>query len=519
MAFGQPAWSWVLGLVASCMGYALFWNVLLDYPSWKKRFWLSTAWFTGVQLVQLSWMVSHPFLYILLPYVALSFLWGLQFGLIGILITPTAIKSLRKIVGISALWMICEWSRLFFLSGFSWNMSGLALASSIYSLQAASLGGVFALSFWVFLVNFLALRKSYFLFACCAALPFIFGAFHYHVHQKAMQNNSSTMTVVLVQPSFPCEATLNGTPQEMVQCVTDQWQKILTLIKKHHGRQIDLIVLPEYFVPFGTYTFIFEYDQVRKAFADVYGDEMTAHLPKLEHHLAYRQGKKWLVNNAYWMQAIANLFNSSVIGGMEDVEDNTSGQREHFSSAQYFVPRGDMPKRYDKRVLVPLGEYIPFEFLRNLAASYGVHGSFVLGQHARIFEHDKFKFGTSICYEETFGDMMSENRKAGADLLVNLSNDAWFPQSRLAHQHFEHSRLRTVENGIPLIRACNTGVTTAVDSLGRTIAILGADHPDLESLSDSLLVHVPVYTYQTFYSKYGDTPVVLLAFAFLLLLL
>ena len=65
MAFGQPAWEPWLAYISSLFGYALFWRVLLDLPSGKQRFWLSTGWFAGVQGVQISWMLMHPYSYIL----------------------------------------------------------------------------------------------------------------------------------------------------------------------------------------------------------------------------------------------------------------------------------------------------------------------------------------------------------------------------------------------------------------------------------------------------------------------
>ncbi len=80
----------------------------------------------------------------------------------------------------------------------------------------------------------------------------------------------------------------------------------------------------------------------------------------------------------------------------------------------------------------------------------------------------------------------------------------WYPYSRLPQQHFDHSRLRTVENGIPLVRACNTGVTGAVDSLGRIVKVFGEDMYKLQGQAAAFAVRVPTYHYQTLYSKGGD---------------
>ena len=106
VAFGQPAWiSWTAPLAAAA-GYALFWRILLAYPSRAQRFWLAGAWFCGVQLVQLSWFASHPYGYIYGVYFFLAFWFGLQFAIIGIFITPFCLKKLKHLLAIAGLWTI-----------------------------------------------------------------------------------------------------------------------------------------------------------------------------------------------------------------------------------------------------------------------------------------------------------------------------------------------------------------------------------------------------------------------------
>jgi apolipoprotein N-acyltransferase len=100
--------------------------------------------------------------------------------------------------------------------------------------------------------------------------------------------------------------------------------------------------------------------------------------------------------------------------------------------------------------------------------------------------------------------MMREIKKQGADVMLNLTSDAWFPTSRLMQQHFDHARPRTVENGIPLLRACNTGITGAIDSLGRVVAVLGENPKEAEWIADSLKIEVPTYSFNTLYSLVGD---------------
>ena len=528
VAFGQPAWLPWNGLIAAALGYALLWRVLLAYPSRQKRFWLAFAWFFAVQLVQMSWFLSHPFWYIYTVYLFICIWLGAQFGLLALFITPKVFGSSKvwSVIGnflaIAALWTLLEWSRLFLLSGLSWNPAGLALAGNLYALQMASLWGVFGLSFWLIFVNLLALYawvnriKRPALMAVwivAATLPYLYGAIQLSIHQKNLNNPPSTLRTLLVQTAFPVEESMNQTG--MVNYVTNEWRQILQITKKHAGKTIDLIVLPEYVVPFGTFSYVYPLNTVMAAFTEIFETTNLKFLPAPQYPFAAMQttlqGPKLFVNNAYWVQAIANYFQADMLVGLEDAMEVSPGNIEYYSSAQFTHPQDGVnedalfAQRYDKRVLVPMGEYIPFTFCKNLAASYGIFGSFTPGQEAMIMTSKQIPLSPSICYEETYGGIMCEGRQKGAQLFVNLTSDVWYPNSKLPQQHLEHARLRTVENGIPLIRACNTGVTSAIDSFGRTLATLGGEHPEkVEWVPDALLADIPIYTYQTLYALYGD---------------
>ena len=274
-----------------------------------------------------------------------------------------------------------------------------------------------------------------------------------------------------------------------------------------------MIVFPEYVVPYGTYYPVYPLESVRQEFKAWFGEKGVKALPEMEEHLAAYveagNGKKfWMVNNAYWMQGISNLFNAEVVAGLEDSDHISENHKQRFCSAMVFFPNGATIERYSKRVLVPLGEYIPFEFLREIALNYDVAGSFTPGSKAKVIAGRTGNYGLSICYEETYGDIMRDNRLQGAEMLVNVTNDFWYPRSLLMKQHFDHARVRAIEMGIPLVRATNTGITSAVDSLGQILAILGEDGTR-ENLSDALFVTVPRYHYRTLYTYLGDFPLIL----------
>ncbi|MEX1012944.1 MAG: apolipoprotein N-acyltransferase [Waddliaceae bacterium] len=534
VAFGGPVWVPSLSLLAACVGYALFWYTLLDFESKSTRFWMGLSWFASVQLVQLSWFISHPFLYIVILWIVLSLAVGAQFGLLSILITKERMQSIRGPFLIASIWVLMEWSRLFLLSGYSWNPVGLALAGSTYSLQAGSLGGVFGLSFLVIVTNGLGLRawlyrreSSIALFALFAVFPYLYGVGQLKAYGGEKENQESLRTV-LVQTAFPVEEAMHfSSTRSFLDYVKDEWRQILNITKQHVGKPVDLVVFPELVIPCGTYTYIYTHQEAEKLFLDLYGEGSLQKLPPLIPPFAYQVPKDgrlvWMVNNLYFAQGVANCFNAAVAIGLEDVED-IEGSREHYSAALYIKPQDKVlptyrPMRYEKRVLVPMGEYIPFSFCKTLAAKYGVTGSFTPGEEAKVFDCSGIPIALSICYEETFGEMMRQNKQKGANLLVNLTSDAWYPHSRLPKQHLEHSRLRTVENGFPLIRSCNTGVTIAIDSFGREIMSLGDGQPDFEDISDSIYITVPIRNYPTLYASFGDGPIIIVSLIFTLLFL
>lgn len=531
-AFGQPAFLPWLGPFAAIAGYALFWAIVVKRPEPRVKFWIGMAWFTAVQLVQLSWFISHPYAYIYIVYFALSLGVGAQFGFLCRYITCDNVTHLGTLIGLAALWTLLEWSRLFVLSGFTWNPIGLALTTQLTSMQMAALWGVYGLTFLVAFVNLLALRtwllkKGILIWIAAALLPYLYGIVHLKYHEAALarlEEKQANIQAILVQTAFPAEEALGiHSRAEFIAYVFDEWKQILSITKKQAGKHVDLIVLPEFVVPLGTYTFVYPYEQVKEAFTEFYGPNGLKALPPLESPFATpiaREGEKvYFVNNAFWSQAIANFFDAPTVVGLEDAEAGEDGKIEYYSAAIAFQPASRISAeerknsayncpfhvdRYEKRVLVPMGEYIPFEFLRDLAAKYGVGGSFTPGKEAKVFNCGPIPFGLSICYEETFGDLMRQSRCNGAELLVNLTSDVWYPDSRLAQQHFDHARLRAIENGIPLVRACNTGITCAVDSLGRLHGVLDEYDKEGKWLSDSLLVSVPRYTYHTIYSHLGD---------------
>lgn len=525
VSFGGPAWLSWLGALSSLIGFALFWSLIIQQDERRKwqKFLLSLSWFSAIQMVQLSWLLSHPFLYIYFLWIFLSLLIGTQFAFLSLLVSKERIQKVANCLALSGIWVFFEWSRLFLLSGYSLNPVGLSLSGFTYSLQMASLLGVFGLSFWVIFQNLLFLRwwtfkKGAYLLLTCALLPYVWGFIQLSWHENSFQADQNSLDVALVQTFFPIEENMVfRSSEEMSDFIMDEWRQILTMLA-HVEKTIDLIVLPEYVVLYGTYIHMYPLEEVQDTFRSLFGKESLKNLPPLKATFASLysfQGKEFcFVNNAYWLQGISNIFQADVLAGLED-HDKNEGKTTFYSTARLFRPGKNPSDRYEKRILLPMGEYIPFSFLRDLAARYGVTGSFTQGVEAKAFRTKKANLGISICYEETFGDLMRECREKGAEVLVNLTNDGWYPISRLPRQHLENSRPRTVEMGIPLIRACNTGITSVIDCFGRDVAILGENDEESQSIQKVLVAKTPLYNFPTLYTYVGDKLILSLSFFFI----
>ncbi len=521
VAFGQPAWIWWFGLLAAVFGYACFWRVLLSLTRPIERFYTTMGWFAAVQTVQLSWAISHPYFYIYGLLLVFAWFIGAQMGLLALLITPQTIKRIAFLPAIAGVWVILEWSRLFILSGFPFGPIGLALTGSIYPLQFASIGGIYLLSYWVMLTNLLFLhawikenkRMQGLLCLFVAAIPYIFGWIHIQWHRAEEAKSTKFVNTLLIQTAFPVEEKVSfANFEEVRQFVLNQWKQIFALIAEKQIKKVDLIVLPENLVPYGTYSLIFPYPSALKIWTDAFGPKAIESLPALNGPYAdfvtIDNKTSWYVNNAYFSQALANLFHAHLVIGLEDqLYDDNDQQEESYSAALHFYPQSQQSNgkisRYEKRVLVPMGEYIPFECFRKWAAKYGVHGSFTCGKTAKLF-NGPVPLGPSICYEEAFGHLMRDNRTKGAELLVNLTNDGWYPHSKLPQQHFDHARLRAIENGVPLVRACNTGITGVVDSLGRIVGKWGNSAQESQEKAGAFQIAVPTYHFHTLYTFWGD---------------
>lgn len=151
--------------------------------------------------------------------------------------------------------------------------------------------------------------------------------------------------------------------------------------------------------------------------------------------------------------------------------------------------------RWDKVNLLPFGEFIPFPLGSIIKAFVKVGGNLVLGEEHRVVEMPiagrKVNVGTTICYEGVFPGVSRKMANDGADLLVNITNDAWYGTSSEMPQHLVHYRLRAIESGRAVARAANSGISAWIDARGRVHAATKRDEKVVVVVDVPLLDETP----------------------------
>jgi apolipoprotein N-acyltransferase len=380
-------------------------------------------------------------------------------------------RTLWSLAG-AAVWVALEMIRARLLGGFPWNFLGVSQFKMIPLIQIASVMGVYGVSFlivWFSLSLFSAalaiFRKPVTRFAWQAeiVLPmlavvalFIFG------FAKAGKVSPSTQTlrVTLIQPSIP--QTLIWDENEN----SNRFRQLLELSENALTDGTDLLIWPE------------------------------AAVPELS------------VENFRAISELAQSHHIWVIFNGDDVEFHPDATN-YFNSSFLVNPNGEMANIYHKRKLVIFGEYIPLtRWLPFLKWFTPITDGYAPGDKSVTFALNNLNVKTStlICFEDTFPQLARENATDDLDFLVNLTNDGWFGQSAEQWQHMANAVFRAVENGVPLLRCANNGVTCWIGSNGRGQQIFTDKSKSVYGIG-TMTVQIPVSSEKlepTFYNRHGD---------------
>jgi apolipoprotein N-acyltransferase len=206
--------------------------------------------------------------------------------------------------------------------------------------------------------------------------------------------------------------------------------------------------------------------------------------------------RTWDPRFALLLEELATQTHATSVVGAPSVD-----ARGHlFNAAIVTAPDGLNEGEYDKVHLVPWGEYIPFARFFSFAGTLTRNvGLFTHGTQRKVFTlPDGHTFGVFICYEAVFASEIRHFAKNGAQVFVNISDDGWYGDTSAPWQHLNMARMRAIENDRWIVRDTNSGVTAAIDPLGRVT----------ESISrhtlNSLEADYGYRSYLTFYTRYGD---------------
>ena len=188
--------------------------------------------------------------------------------------------------------------------------------------------------------------------------------------------------------------------------------------------------------------------------------------------------------------------------GALDYRRNPRGSIRKFdiyNASFLFTPKVfKFPQRYIKKHLVPFSERIPFDEVFPILNYVDLgEGDFVAGKETPVYE--PFLWTPYICYDAIFGDLVREAIREGSRLMVNITNDGWFGRSTAPYQHLNLIRYRAIENGMPVARLANSGISASIDQYGHF-------DKNTEIFTDRVVQRkVPLKTRDTLYSHIGDT--------------
>jgi len=391
-------------------------------------------------------------------------------------------RGLPLAVGFPLAWVLQDWVRNFFpLGGFSWSSLVYSQGDFLSLLQIADLTGPYGVTFLILMVNallgevaiFLQRRRPFPKALLLTVLALVGGGLFYGILRtrtvERVFERLPEKKLVLIQGNIPQEEKWM---EENVEAVIRRHAALTEEAEARHQPQ--LILWPEAAYP----------ALLPPGLTDV-GIVDTLKTPLLLGAVTYEGvlPEEWPPPRG----SDFRLYNSAVV----------------------IDPGGVIRGRYHKNHLVPIGEYVPMErilfFIEKIVPGIA---SFTPGGNLNLLEAADLKLGITICFEDLFPEISRAFVRQGADLLVNLTNDAWYERSSAVLQHLEFSRLRAIENRRYLVRATNTGMTAVFDPIGRIIA----EAPLFEEAI--LPATVRIGGPETFYSRFEDIAV-LIALLFL----
>ena len=353
-----------------------------------------------------------------------------------------------KMLSLAACISIGEFLRGNIFTGFSWNNFSHSLAINDNLMQIFSVTGQYLATFILLLaaqfVLFILKKREYLKASLLfIILPVIFFYGSFRIEENHFFDNKN---ISVIQPNVLQIDKINN---------SDAYENIKDLIDLSNNHEADLIIWPESSVPL-----LLQYNS---------------------------EAIQFITDNL--------LSNGEILIGNITYQDN------NFRNSALLIDQDNKIKEiYHKIHLVPFGEYMPFKnvlsklpFLKIITGDIGF-------ENGKEIKSINTKLGTArivICYEIIFPEEINPNRE-DFDFIINITNDAWFGNSSGPYQHLNSSRFRAIEQGIPVFRSANTGISAVIDPYGRVIELI-----ELGS-KGSIVSPLVKKTTTTYYSKVGD---------------
>ncbi|HUI17206.1 MAG TPA: apolipoprotein N-acyltransferase [Alphaproteobacteria bacterium] len=433
----------------------------LIVPAMSGLLWLHDGSRTRWQTLALGWWFGFGFFLSGLYWIGISmtidlarFGWMIPFATGGLsagfafysaaallLLELSRAKGVGRVFAFAAAWTACEWLRGHLFTGFPWNLVAYSWTLADAPIQLASVVGAYGLSLVTVVIATLpaaaagahAARHPLRPIAAAALLAAALwagGAVRLADASTALVPN---VTLRLVQPDIAQRDKWDPAR------VRDNLLELMRLSLAPGYDRISDLVWPEAAVPF----YLANEEAVRR--------ELARLVPK----------DGLLLTGTLRRAPIEAT--ATTIGGGYDA----------YNSLEALDGAGQIVASYDKFHLVPFGEYIPLRGILPIDKLTPGRGDFSSGPGPRTLALPHLPpVSPLICYEAIFpGDVADPARRPR--WLLNVTNDAWFGDSSGPYQHFESARLRAVEEGLPLVRVANTGISGVVDPYGRVTARLG----------------------------------------------
>ncbi len=497
-----------------------------------KAFVFGLAWGYGWAIASFFWLGKiEPFIPFAMSWVLALFpaLWALFVSLsIRNILIPNSVRllgytesrkylienrlHLKKIYAVflfTSFWCFIEWLRSWIFTGLPWNYMAVTQWDQSLLIQIASVTGIYGVSFVVVfanlsiaeliysIINHFKYRTAFYRPAVFYAAVFIvllnglFGYFAIKNHTEKTYE-SVNLKALLIQGDIP--QIRSYSPQQATEAldVYSKYSEDLLPAKP------DVLIWPESAVPQPLYGNGYLSYQYRTVISNLI---RTYHVPILLGTIYYDSSRESLMSEDF------KAYNSAVY-----IKKNTKAEAV-----------------YSKMHLVPWGEYTPGENLFPLSLIYpwikqkfGMGRDLSPGNESTIFNlKEGIRASVLICFEDAFSYVVRKHVLSGANLLITITNDAWFPDSNEPSQHLAEAVFKSVENNRTMIRSGNNSGTCVINPLGMITDSIFTENingtiiplPDKQGRGGAVFdVNVEKNPELTFYTKYGDKFILLLCF-------